>query len=149
MTVESITSSRQLASVGDLAAGDRSNLRGLDRRHSGRVTIKGGELHLKSLAVLIDVNHRPNIPSLQALLRYWRRQDNSVVFSDHARISLLDRISRHQPRRLQASIDDPDGPDHPTMPAFSLRRYRAVHNMFLTVRGFNTFDDFAGLTHLT
>jgi hypothetical protein len=33
---------------------------------------------------------------------HWRRQDDSVVLGDHAEVSLLARIGRHQARRFKA-----------------------------------------------
>src|SRR5580693_8153065 len=106
------SASRQFPGVGDLAAANRPNLGSLDGCDSSRVAVQGGELHLEGLAVLVDMNHGSDVANLQTFLRYWRRQDNSVVFCDHAEVSLLARIGRHQARRFEASIDDPDGPHH-------------------------------------
>ena len=142
------STSRQLASVGNLAARDRSNLRDIDRRHGGRMAVQRRELHLKRLAVWVDVDHSPDVADLQTFLRDRRRQHNPVVFTDHAEISLLARIRCHEPRRFKAPIDDPDRPGDPTVATFSLRRQRAIDNIFLAMRRLDAFDDFPGLRNL-
>jgi hypothetical protein len=139
---------RQLASVGNLAARDRSNLRNLDRRHDGRVAVQSRELDLKRLAVWVDVHHSPYVADLQTFLRDRSRQNDPVVFCDHPEISPLARIGCHQPRRFQAPIDDPDSPGDPTVATLSLRRQRAVDNIFLAMRRLDAFDDFPGLSNL-
>jgi hypothetical protein len=70
------------------------------------------------------------------------------VFCDHSEISPLARIRCHQPRHFKAPIDDPDRPGDPTVATFSLRRQRAVDNIFLAMRRLDTFDDFPGLSNL-
>lgn len=145
---EMIASARcQLAGVGDLVAGNGANLRGVDRRHGGCVAIEGGELDLKCLAIRVDMNHSPHVAGFQTFLGDWRRQNDPVMFSDHADVSLLARVGRHQARRFQAPIDDPDGSHHPAMAAFSLRRQRAVDNIFLAMGRLDAFSDFSGSSH--
>src|SRR5580693_2482128 len=111
---------RELASVGDLTAANRPNLRSLDRRNCSGMAVQRGELQLEGFAVLVYMNHGSNVANLQTFLGHGRRQDDSVVLFDHAEASLLARIGRHQPWRFQTPIDDPDGPGHPGMPAFSV-----------------------------
>jgi hypothetical protein len=136
---------RQLPSVGNLVARDRSNVRDLDRRHGGRVAVQSRELDLKRLAVWVDVHHSPYVADLQTFLRDRSRQNDPVVFCNHCEISPLARIRCHQPRRFEAPIDNPDRPGDPTVATFSLRRQRAVDNIFLAMR---RLDDFPGLSNL-
>ena len=43
------------------------------------------------------------------------------------------RESQASMLRLRASIDDPDGPDHPVAALLSLRRYSSINNIFLVM----------------
>ncbi len=55
-----------MASVGNLAARDRSNLKGLDGRHDYRVAVEGREFDLECLAVVVGMNHSSDIAGHQA-----------------------------------------------------------------------------------
>ena len=133
--------------MGNLTARDRSNLRDLDRRHDGRVAVQSRELNLKRLTVWVNVHHSPHVADLQTFFRDRGRQNDPVVLCDHPEISLLARVGCHQPRRFKAPIDDPDRPGDPTVATFSLRRQRAVDNIFLAMRRLDAFDDFPRLSN--
>src|SRR5713226_9540945 len=137
----------QLASVGDFVAGDRANLGSLHGRDGGRVPVECREFDLKRRAVLVDVNHGTDVANLQTLLGNWRRQDDAVVLSDHADVSLIPGIGRHQSRCFRASIYDPDGSDDPTVPHLSLHRQSPVDNIFLAVGGLDVFENVPILSH--
>jgi TOTE conflict system primase-like protein len=104
------STSRHLARVGDLAAGDGSNVRGLNGRHRRGAAVESSELDFESFTVRVDMDHRPHIANLQAFLGNRSSQDDPFVFSDHAEASLPAGVGRHQSRRVRTSIDDPDRP---------------------------------------
>ena len=54
-------SNREFARVGDVAPGDRSNRRSLDRRHKSRLAVERHELDLDGLAIRIHVNDCSNV----------------------------------------------------------------------------------------
>ena len=139
------STSRQLARMGDFAAGDGSDIGSLNGRHGGRPSIESGELHFEGFAVEVDMNHRPHIAALQAFLGNGSSQDDPIMFFDHDEASLPSRIGRDQARGLGASIDDPDGPDHPAA-TLSLRRYRSINNIFLTVGRIDPLYGIPGLS---
>ena len=137
----------QLARMCDLASSDRTDGRSFDRRYGGGVPVECCELHLEGFAVGVDMNNRPDIACLKALIGQRCCQNDPVVFRDHAENSLLAGTSGHQTRCFGASIDDPDRPHRPTLALLSLRRYRAIDNMFLTVGRLDTLHNLAGLSH--
>ena len=139
------STSRQLARMGDLAARDGSDVGGLNGRHGGRRPVESGELHFEGFAVAVDVNHSPHIANLQAFLGDRSGQDDAIMFSDHNEGSLASRIGCNQSRCFRASIDDPDGPDHPVAVFISLRRYSSINNIFLAVGRLDHLHDFPGL----
>jgi hypothetical protein len=130
----------------DLAARNGSEVRGLNGRHSSRPPVESRELYLEGFAVAVHMNHGPHVTNLQALFRYGRGQDNSIVFLDHTEGSLPTRIGRYQARRFRASIDDPDRPDFPSTALLSLRRDAPVDNIFLAVRRLYAFNHFPVLS---
>ena len=139
------STSRQLARMGDLAAGDGSDVGGLNGRQGGSPPVESGELHFEGFAVAVDMNHTPHIANLQAFLGDRSGQDDPIVFSDHDEGSLPSRIGRDQARRLRTSIDDPDGPGHPVAALLSLRRYSSINNIFLAMRRLDQLHDFPRL----
>jgi hypothetical protein len=97
----------------DLASGDRPNGECLHGGDCGGPAVERRKLDLECLPIRIDVNHGPNIADFKALSRYRLGQDDSIVFPDHfERYSLLlSRIRSHEPRRIPAAVDDPNGSD--------------------------------------
>jgi hypothetical protein len=77
------SASRELASVGNLAARDRSNLSDLDRRHDGRVAVEGREFDLERLAVVVGVHDSSDIAGHQACVGDGSRQYDPIVLPNH------------------------------------------------------------------
>jgi hypothetical protein len=68
------------------------------------------------------MNHGSYIANFQAFRGDRGSQHDPIVFSDHEERSLPSRVGRHQARCLCASVDDPNGSDHPVVALLSLRR---------------------------
>jgi hypothetical protein len=139
--------SRQFASVSNFAIGPSPHLRNLDCRHRGGVAIERRELDFKGLAVFVDVNDSADVTGFQTLAWNRRRQNNSLVLSDHADVSPLARIGRHQARRFQATIDSPNCTNRPALLPISVPGQDTIHNKFLTMRGFGARRDFSALSN--
>jgi hypothetical protein len=128
--------------MSDLAAGDGSDVGGVNGRDGGRPAVESSELHFEGFAIAVDMNHSPHIANLQAFFGNRSGQNDPIVFSDHNEGSLPSRIGRDQARRLSTAIDDPDGPDHPLAALLSLRRYSSINNIFLAVGGLGQLHNF-------
>jgi hypothetical protein len=95
----------------DLAAGNWPNCGRLDSGYCHGLAVECRELDLECLGVGVNVHHRTDVANFEALSRYGRRQNDSIVLFDHLEGSLLARIRGHEPRRIVAAIDDPDRRD--------------------------------------
>ena len=73
-----------MASLRDLVRAHGANVRGADRHHGDSLTIEGHELNFERLAVVVNVNNRPNVTALQGVRGQRRSQDDSIELVDHA-----------------------------------------------------------------
>src|SRR5687767_4353144 len=69
--------------VSDLVTGDESSRRDLDFHDGGSVSVKGGELRVKPLAVLVDVNHPADIAGHEVGDGHGGRQHDPIELSNH------------------------------------------------------------------
>jgi hypothetical protein len=121
----------------NLSTRNRAHRRCLHGRHSSRLAVKRHELDLESPAVVVDMNHCPDIASLQAFVRDRCGEYHSIVFFDHAKGSLLPRTCCHEPRSFAISIDNPYRTDA-SLVLFSVRPQPSVDNVFLAVSRLGT-----------
>jgi hypothetical protein len=89
------------------------------------------------------VNHRAHVANFEAFNRHGLGQNDSIVLFDHFKCSPVARIRGHEPRRIPAAIDDPNRPDRPLAALLSVRGQPATDNVFLSMRRFSAFHDFA------
>ena len=129
-----------MARVSNFATGNGPHLRRLDGSHGDGVPVERRELDLERLAVLVDVNDGPDITDFQAFAGNWRRQDDSLMLSDHADVSLLAGVCRDQPRRLLATVNDPHRANQPRRLSTSVPRQDTIHNKFLAVAGLDVLS---------
>jgi hypothetical protein len=69
--------------VRDLASPNRPHLRGFERHDCRCPAIQRGEFHFVRLAIVVDVNYRPNVAGLKPVGRDRCRQYYSFMFFNH------------------------------------------------------------------
>ena len=84
-------SSFQFAGMRDVAAGDRSDGRGVDGHDGHRVPVERREFHLESAAVLVRVDDSSNIAGFEPFARNRIGQNDADVFGSGTH----DKTGRH------------------------------------------------------
>ena len=91
--------SRTAPRVGDVASGDRSNRRSLDRRHGRGIPVQGYELDLERLAVRVDMNDGSTSPLTRPSL------GTAAVNTTRSSSLIIDSTSTMEPYGVQENHD--------------------------------------------
>lgn len=128
----------QFPRMRNLPAAHRANLIRGNRDDCGRLSGESDELDLVCLVSRIDMNDRPDVASLKAIIGEKRGQHHPVVFVNHA-WRILERMRSDKSRRIAAAVDDPDRSNGRS--ASVRARKRAVNAILGTILGLGKRGD--------